>query len=59
VLVDAASRRRDTEVSGRTSGNVVVNLPGSAGWIGRTVAVQVERAGAHSVWGQAEVIRDW
>jgi tRNA-2-methylthio-N6-dimethylallyladenosine synthase len=59
VLVDAASRRRDTEVSGRTSGKVVVNLPGSAGWIGRTVAVQVERAGAHSVWGQAEVIRDW
>ena len=31
VLVDAASRRRDTELSGRTSGNVVVNLPGPAG----------------------------
>ena len=34
VLVDAASRRRDTELSGRTSGNVVVNLPGPAEWIG-------------------------
>ena len=31
VLVDAASRRRDTELSGRTSQNVVVNLPGPAG----------------------------
>jgi len=53
VLVDAASRRRDTEVSGRTSQNVVVNMPGPAAWIGRTITVAVERAGAHSVWGQA------
>ena len=35
VLVDAASRRRDTELSGRTSQNVVVNLPGPSAWIGR------------------------
>ena len=27
VLVDSASRRRETELSGRTSGNTVVNLP--------------------------------
>jgi len=52
VLVDAVSRRRATELSGRTGTNVVVNLPGSAEWIGRTVRVQVERAGPHSVWGQ-------
>ena len=52
VLVDAASRRRETELSGRTSQNLVVNLPGEAAWIGRTVPVRVERAGAHSVWGQ-------
>src|SRR5437762_1439535 len=48
VLVDAASRRRDIELSGRTSGNVVVNLLGPPEWIGRTVRVSVERAGAHS-----------
>ena len=54
VLVDGASRRRDSELTGRTSQNVVVNLPGPADWIGRTVAVVVERAGAHSVWGRAE-----
>jgi tRNA-2-methylthio-N6-dimethylallyladenosine synthase len=52
VLVDAASRRRTTELSGRTSTNVVVNLPGSPEWIGQTVPVRVERAGPHSVWGQ-------
>ena len=54
VLVDAASRRRETELSGRTSGNVVVNLPGPAEWIGQTVAVRVERAGPHSVWGRID-----
>jgi tRNA A37 methylthiotransferase MiaB len=52
VLVDAASRRREVELSGRTSTNVVVNLPGPAGWIGRTLPVRIERAGPHSVWGQ-------
>ncbi len=53
VLVDAASRRRQTELSGRTGTNVVVNLPGPADWIGRTLPVRIERAGPHSVWGQA------
>jgi len=52
VLVDSASRRRDTELSGRSSTNVVVNLPGPASWIGQTLPVRIERAGPHSVWGQ-------
>jgi tRNA A37 methylthiotransferase MiaB len=51
VMVDAASRRREIELSGRTTTNVVVNLPGPAEWIGRTLPVRVERAGPHSVWG--------
>ena len=51
VLVDAASRRRETELSGRTSTNVVVNLPGPASWIGTMRRVRVQRAGPHSVWG--------
>jgi tRNA-2-methylthio-N6-dimethylallyladenosine synthase len=55
VLIDAASRRRETELSGRTTQNVVVNLPGPAEWIGRTVSVRVERAGAHSVWGRVDM----
>src|SRR5262249_50294134 len=49
VLVDAASRRRASELSGRTSSNVVVNVPGPLEWIGRTLPVLVERAGPHSV----------
>ena len=59
VLVDSASRRRATELSGRTSGNTVVNFPTPGGalehsWIGRTVAVRIERAGAHSLWGEIQ-----
>ena len=59
VMVDAISRRRDTELSGRTQGNTVVNFPvpaasrGANEWIGRTVPVEVHRAGAYSLWGEA------
>jgi len=53
VLIDSVSRRRDSEVSGRTSGNTVVNVPGSRDWIGRTIAVTIRRAGPNSVWGEA------
>jgi tRNA-2-methylthio-N6-dimethylallyladenosine synthase len=51
VLVDSRSRRRDWEVSGRTSGNTVVNLPGRPEWVGRFVEVEIRRAGPNSVWG--------
>jgi len=54
VLIDSASRRRATEISGRTSSNVVVNLPGDAGWIGRVVPVRIDRAGPHSVSGNLD-----
>jgi tRNA-2-methylthio-N6-dimethylallyladenosine synthase len=52
VLVDSRSRRRDWELSGRTSGNTVVNFPGRPDWVGRFVQVQVRRAGPFSVWGE-------
>jgi tRNA-2-methylthio-N6-dimethylallyladenosine synthase len=58
VLIDAASRRRDTELSGRTGQNVVVNLPGESGWIGQILRVRVERTGAHSVWGRVSLTHD-
>ena len=41
VLIDATSRRRDHELSGRTSGNVVVNFPG------RALLARTTGAGAH------------
>jgi tRNA-2-methylthio-N6-dimethylallyladenosine synthase len=53
VLVDSVSRRRDWELSGRTSGNTVVNFPGPRDWLGRTVKVRITRAGAFSVGGEA------
>jgi tRNA-2-methylthio-N6-dimethylallyladenosine synthase len=53
VLVDSVSRRRDWELSGRTSGNTVVNFPGPREWLGRTVPVQITRAGAYSLAGEA------
>ena len=52
VLVDSVSRRRATELSGRTTGNTVVNFPGDASLFGRLVTVEIERAGAHSVSGR-------
>jgi tRNA-2-methylthio-N6-dimethylallyladenosine synthase len=71
VLIDSASRRHDAEISGRTSGNTVVNCampalgvdPNSrnanrgnaSDWIGRTVNVCILRAGPHSLWGEAVV----
>ena len=62
VLVDSVSRRREQELSGRTSGNTVVNLPmpsdtssnDVAGhWVGRTVTVRITRSGPHSLSGEA------
>jgi tRNA-2-methylthio-N6-dimethylallyladenosine synthase len=62
VLVDSVSRRLPGEISGRTSGNTVVNLSvpadrgadrSSVAWIGRTMDVRITRAGPHSLWGEA------
>ena len=52
VLIDARSRRRDWEVSGRTSGNTVVNLPGRPEWVGQFKNVEIRRAGPNSLWGE-------
>ena len=59
VLIDSVSRRRAQELSGRTSGNTVVNcalradtFQEAAGtWVGKTVRVAVRHAGPHSVSG--------
>jgi tRNA-2-methylthio-N6-dimethylallyladenosine synthase len=53
VLVDATSRRREWELTGRTSGNTVVNFPGPPDWLGRMIDVTIKRAGPNSVWGEA------
>lgn len=56
VLVDSVSRRRDTELSGRTSGNTVVNFAGAADLLGALVRVRIERSGPHSLWGRLEAV---
>ena len=52
VLVDHTSRRREWELSGRTTGNTVVNFPGDPSLVGQLVSVTVRRAGPNSVWGE-------
>lgn len=54
VLVDATSRRREDELSGRTSGNTVVNFPGRPEWVGRFASVRITDAGPNSVRGTVE-----
>jgi tRNA-2-methylthio-N6-dimethylallyladenosine synthase len=53
VLVDAKSRRREWELSGRTSGNTVVNLPGDPSWVGQIVPVRITGANPNSLRGEA------
>jgi tRNA-2-methylthio-N6-dimethylallyladenosine synthase len=53
VLVDSRSRRRDWELSGRTSGNTVVNFSGDVSWIGRIVPVRITAANPYSLRGDA------
>ena len=53
VLVDSRSRRREWELSGRTSGNTVVNFSGDPGWIGRLVPVRITAANPYSLRGDA------
>ncbi len=53
VLVDSRSRRREWELSGRTSGNTVVNFSGAPDWIGRIIPVRVTAANPNSLRGEA------
>ena len=53
VLVDSRSRRRDWELSGRTSGNTVVNFAGHPEWIGRIVPVRITAANPNSLKGES------
>src|SRR5438067_1718226 len=52
VLVDATSRRREWELSGRTSGNTVVNFPGDPAWVGQIVQVRITGANPNSLRGE-------
>ncbi|MGH9330752.1 MAG: tRNA (N6-isopentenyl adenosine(37)-C2)-methylthiotransferase MiaB [Vicinamibacterales bacterium] len=51
VLVDAVSRKRDWELSGRTTGNTIVNFPGDRTWVGRTIDVRIAEGWPNSLRG--------
>ena len=55
VLVDAVSRRRDWELSGRTSGNTIVNFAGQPSWIGAIIPVRITGANPNSLRGETLV----
>ena len=52
VLVEGASRRDATELSGRTANNRVVNFPGTRELVGRLVDVTITAALPHSLRGE-------
>ena len=52
VLIDSRSRRREWELSGRTSGNTVVNLSGDPALIGTIVPVRITGANPNSLRGE-------
>ena len=52
VLVDSTSRRRATELAGRTSGNTVVNFRASGNLLGRLVDVRITESGPFSLRGE-------
>ena len=54
VLVDATSRRRAWELSGRTPGNTVVNFPGDPAWVGQIINVRITGANPNSLRGEAD-----
>jgi tRNA-2-methylthio-N6-dimethylallyladenosine synthase len=58
VLVDARSRRRHWELSGRTAGNTVVNLSGDPSWIGKLVRVRISAANPNSLRGEPVALLD-
>jgi tRNA-2-methylthio-N6-dimethylallyladenosine synthase len=53
VLVDSRSRRRESELSGRTSGNTVVNFAGTGHEIGHIIPVRITGANPNSLRGNS------
>ena len=53
VFVDGVSRRRATELAGRTDTHLIVNFPGEPSWIGRLMPVRITEATPNSLRGEA------
>jgi tRNA-2-methylthio-N6-dimethylallyladenosine synthase len=57
VLIEGVSARADTDVTGHTTCNKVINLPGGKSLIGEIVDVKVREVKAHSLYGELCVSR--
>jgi tRNA-2-methylthio-N6-dimethylallyladenosine synthase len=51
VLVEGFSARSDRDVTGHTTCNKVVNFPGDASLLGKTIPVTITSAKSHSLYG--------
>ena len=51
VLVDSTSRRRTSELAGRTTGNTVVNFEAPQSLLGHLVPVRITDSGTFSLRG--------
>jgi tRNA-2-methylthio-N6-dimethylallyladenosine synthase len=52
VLVDSVSRKRQSELAGRTSENTVVNFQAAPEFLGRLVKVRITNSGPFSLHGE-------
>ncbi len=52
VLVDGASKKDPSILSGRTPHNRVVNFSGKDAWMGQFIEVRITRAGPNSLFGE-------
>jgi len=52
VLVEGVSKRSDSDVTGRTSSNHIVNMPGTRDLVGQLVDVKIVGHGGHSLHGE-------
>jgi tRNA-2-methylthio-N6-dimethylallyladenosine synthase len=52
VLVDSVSRKRRSELAGRTSENTVVNFQAAPEFLGRLVRVKITNSGPFSLHGE-------
>jgi len=58
VLVDSISRRREWELSGRSTANTSVNFPGTPDLVGAFVRVRITRGGPNSLAGELSEVLD-
>jgi tRNA-2-methylthio-N6-dimethylallyladenosine synthase len=52
VLVESVSKKRDTEVMGRTIGDKCVIFPGDMSLVGQTVPVEITGSHPHTLFGR-------